>query len=36
MTEISALDVLQPYLWIAAFAFTTGFSGFMILHGLPF
>ena len=35
MTEVGALDVLRPYLWVAALAFVTGFSGYMILHGIP-
>ena len=35
MTEVGALDVLRPYLLIAALAFISGFSGYIILHGLP-
>ncbi len=29
MTELRAMDVLRPYLWVAAAAFTIGFAGYV-------
>lgn len=29
MTELRAMDVLRPYLWVAAAAFTIGFAGYL-------
>jgi len=31
MTELRAMDVLRPYLWVAAAAFVMGFAGYLIL-----
>lgn len=34
MTQVGALEVFRPFLWVAALGFVTGFSGYMILHGV--
>jgi len=33
MTASSAFDLIRPFLWIAAFAFVAGFSGYALLGG---
>ena len=32
MSELRALDVLRPYLWVATAAFVIGFAGYLALR----
>ena len=29
MTEVSLYDVVRPFVWVAAFAFSIGFAGYI-------
>lgn len=31
MTQVSALDIVRPFLWIGASAFVIGFAGYLLL-----
>lgn len=34
MAQVKAVEVLQPYIWVAAIAFLSGVSGYLVFYSL--